>query len=137
MSTSFSFGLFLILATSGPGELACPTAVNVGPSIAEAPAGWEAGVRTSAGIASHNFSSATFSIGHPSGLAFLIPSGEAVRNNETVDLYEFEAATQEKGVWLVCYYNDTPAYLAKRIEGLPKKCESARIATAEKAAVCD
>jgi hypothetical protein len=137
MSSVFLTAIFLTLAASSPGQLSCPASVNVGPSIADAPAGWEAGVRTSAGIAGHAFSSAAFSIGHPSGLAFLIASGETVRGNETFDQYEFQAATEEKGVWLVCYYSDTPAYVAKRIEGLPKKCESARNASAETAAVCE
>jgi hypothetical protein len=137
MSGALSIALLLTLAASGPGQLACPAAVQVGPSIVKAPPNWETGARTSEGMADHTFSMATFSIGHPSELGFLIPSAETVRSQETWDIYEFQGATDDRGVWLVCYYKDTPAYVARRIEGLPKKCESPRTADAEKAAVCE
>jgi hypothetical protein len=137
MSGALSIALLLTLAASGPGNLACPATVQVGPSVIKAPPGWEAGTRTSEGMADYTFSMATFSIGHPSGLGFVIPSAETVRSGDTWDIYEFQGATDDKGVWLVCAYKDTPAYVAKRIEGQPKKCESPRTADAENAAVCE
>ncbi len=130
-------GCLVTPASAEPQTIACPPAVMTKSAVSEAPQGWEAGLRTTGGILESTFLSATFSVGHPSNMAFLIPSGEQQREGAPWDAFSFEGMTAESGVWIVCQYAGTAAFVSRKLDSLPNICMASRGGNAETAAVCE
>jgi hypothetical protein len=118
--------------------LTCPATLSTAPAAAAAPEGWSASRRAKEQEIERKFSAATFTNGHPDKLGFLQPSGESAADGETFDDFDLASVPDQNGVWLICMYEDTPAFIHRRLDKKPAKCATPRKGgNAEKAAVCE
>lgn len=110
---------------------ACPAELSVATSVTRVPEGW---ATLDSPEGKHRLISATFANGHPKGLGYLRPSGNATTPGKRREVYRFPAK-YPNGVWLVCLYRDTSAILFKRLTDVPQTCEVSYAGTASSLSV--
>lgn len=126
------------VAYADKATLTCPASISTAPAVERAPEGWSASRRAKEQTSEQAFSAATFTDGHPDQLVFLRPSGETKVEGAPWDVYDLESVSAESGVWLICFYKDTPAYLFKKLDQKPAKCSTPQgQVSSERAAVCE
>jgi hypothetical protein len=117
--------------------LTCPATLTAQPSATSTPDGWSSGRRAKEQENVLKFSTAAFTAGPPEKLGFLRPSGESKIGDELADDYELASIPADLGVWLVCFYEETPAFYHRKLDAIPTKCSVPQTSTnAEKAAIC-
>jgi hypothetical protein len=117
--------------------LSCPPFVETKSAAAPLPESWKTGERYPEENTKRAFDIASFSNGDPSGFAFLIPSAEEDVGGIKRDVYVFTVVKEESGAWLICNYEETPHYLAKKLDAVPDRCVVPQDAKADAAAVCE
>jgi hypothetical protein len=125
-------------AQAGKTVLTCPATLSTAPAAAAAPEGWTASRRAKEQVSEQKFSAVTFTNGNPDKLGFLMPSGESTADGEIFDDFDLASIPAENGVWLICMYENTPAFIHRKLDEKPAKCSAPqRGGNAEKAAVCE
>jgi hypothetical protein len=125
-------------AQAGKTILTCPATLPTAPAAAEIPEGWSASRRAKEQVSEQKYSTVTFTSGHPDELGFLRPSGETSVDGDVLDDFDLGSLPAQSGVWQICFYEDTPAFIYKKLDTIPARCSvSQKLANAEMAAVCE
>lgn len=130
----FLAGLEVNLAKADSNVVQCPVSISVYNTAVLPSDKWERGRREKEGESEHAFSAIVFTEGHPDEKAFLRPSEIVKKNGRKIDIFDLSSVI--KDIWIVCFYEKTPAYLTQKLRWKALRCEAERGVGGDNAALC-